>query len=428
MDLIIRTVEETWAVMGEMAPYLIFGFLAAGILSVLIRAETVERHLGENSFLSVFKAALFGVPLPLCSCGVIPVTASLKNSGASRGASTAFLLSTPQTGVDSILVTYGLLGPVFAVFRPAAALVSGVIGGLLVNAFDPEDPGPDGHAEPAGGASGREIPSSFPGKVKAALRYAFYSLPRSLGKPLLAGLFVAGLLTALVPDHFFSGFLGEGFLPMLAMMAVGIPVYVCSTASVPIAAALMAKGVSPGAALVFLMTGPATNAAALAMVWKVMGKRTTVLFLVVTALSALVSGLVLDYIWSQGTLLGMPANTEVHEMMSSSVKTLSAIVLIAMLSFAFFGACGKPKDSSPEPTTEVVGGPIELTTINLSIGGMTCEHCQNTVTRALEECPGVRSAAVDLESRKAVVKGAEMDTEALVTAVAKRGYTAEVIE
>jgi copper chaperone CopZ len=266
------------------------------------------------------------------------------------------------------------------------------------------------------------------------IRYGFYSLPRSIGKPLLAGFLIAGLITAVIPDDFFTGALGTGIWGMLAMLVVGIPVYVCSTASVPIAAALMAKGISPGAALVFLMTGPATNAAALAMVLRVMGKRTTAIFLGTTALSALASGLLLDYIWSQGTLMGIHMDSEVHGMMSTTMKGAAALVLIAVLSLAFFGACGKPKaaktEESPAKTGTTESRPEikETMTVNLSVEGMTCTNCENKVTKALESCQGVASAKVDHKTGKAVVKGDQIDKEALKVAVAKRGYVVEIVE
>jgi copper chaperone CopZ len=198
----------------------------------------------------------------------------------------------------------------------------------------------------------------------------------------------------------------------------------------------MGKGLSPGAALVFLMTGPATNAAALAMVWRVMGKRTTAIFLAVTALSALASGLALDYIWSQGTLMGIHVDSEGHDMTSATLKSAAALALIAVLSLAFFGACGKSQATKPEETpekTESAGteAPSEIKetmTVNLAIEGMVCTNCENTVTKALEGCPGVGSAIVDHKTGKAVVKGDGIDAEMLKAAVAKKGYAVEIVE
>jgi uncharacterized membrane protein YraQ (UPF0718 family) len=313
-----------------MAPYILFGFLAAGVLSVMISPETVERHLGGRGFWPVFKASLFGVPLPLCSCSVIPVAASLRRHGASRGATVGFLISTPQTGVDSILVTWGLLGPLFGVFRPVAALFSGLVGGLLVDVQErsgsaPSEPPPDGE-EACCCAHGEER-----GRLARILRYAFVTLPRDLARALLLGLLVAGVISALIPDGFFSGALGTGLGGMLLMMLVGIPLYVCATASVPIAAAMILKGVSPGAALVFLMTGPATNAATVATVWETMGPRTALTYLLAVGLTALTCGLALDYLFVVNGVSVLHAG---HRMLPESVRAALAVALLALLGWS----------------------------------------------------------------------------------------------
>jgi copper chaperone CopZ len=181
------------------------------------------------------------------------------------------------------------------------------------------------------------------------------------------------------------------------------------------------------------MTGPATNAAALAMVWKVMGKRTTLIFLGTVAVSALVSGLILDYIWSQGTLMGIHGDSEVHDMMSATMKNIAAVALIAILSLAFFGACGKSQDAKTEEPAKSAGTEAspeikETMTVNLAIEGMTCDGCENLVTKALEGCPGVGSAIVDHKTGKAVVKGDGIDAELLKAAVAKKGYAVEIVQ
>ena len=314
-----------------MAPYLLFGFIVAGILSVFVSPTQVQRHLGGHGFLPVLKAALFGIPLPLCSCSVIPVTASLRRHGAGRGASTAFLISTPQTGVDSILVTYSLLGPVFAIFRPLAALVSGVIGGAAADVLEPHGEKDTQVLEPCqdaccNGGNGH-------GKLRRALEYGFADLPRDIGKALLFGILIAGAIAAVVPDDYFIA-VGTGFVGILVMMLLGVPVYVCATASVPIAAALMMKGVSPGAALAFLMTGPASNAAGIATVWKIMGARTALVYLASVALTALGAGLLLDLVISHAGSIA-----QIHEMTetaASPVSVASAVILLAVLAVAAF--------------------------------------------------------------------------------------------
>jgi len=411
---------EFWSVLCEMAPYLLFGLFVAGLLSVLISPEAVERHLGGSSIWPIFKAAIFGIPLPLCSCGVIPVTASIRRHGASRGASTAFLISTPQTGVDSILVTFSLLGPVFAVFRPLAALVSGLAGGAFVSLFDRGGENEIGGAaevcedECCSGESGR-------GRFYRVFHYGFVTLPRDIGRALIVGLIVAGLISALIPDDFFSGLLGMGLAAMLVMMLLGIPVYVCATASVPVAAALIAKGVSPGAALVFLMTGPATNAAAIATIWKVMGRRTAVVYLGTVAVAALASGLALDAIFA---IQGTQAAPDMPWMMPEAFKKICAFVLLAVLApGALRLKLGRSDSPAPSEATREGTQAVEL-----AVTGMTCSHCAQSIQRGLVECPGVDSAEVDLDGGRAVVRGENLDPARLRRTVEGLGYGADPIQ
>jgi len=329
-DLLRQIVVDFWAVFAEMSPYLLFGFFVAGLLSMLISRRTVERHLGGSGLLPLFKAAIFGIPLPLCSCGVIPVSMSLHKHGASKGATISFLLSTPQTGVDSIFVTYSLLGPVFAIFRPLAALVTGLVGGILVNLFGHQDASP----VPSGDQP-QDCPTvpTYREKLVAGLKYGFVTLPRDIGKPLLLGLVIAAIISALVPDDFFAERLGTGLPAMLVMMAVGIPIYVCASASVPVAAALILKGLSPGAALVFLMTGPATNAAGLATIWNTLGRRTALLYLLSVAGCALASGLLLDAIIQSTHIHHTMAHA--HAMLPPVVEYASAAILLVLLGYGY---------------------------------------------------------------------------------------------
>ncbi len=310
-----------------MAPYLLFGFAMAGALSVLISPATVERHLGGNSLGSVVRAALFGVPLPLCSCSVIPVTLALRRHGAGRGAANAFLLSTPQTGVDSIMVTYALLGPLLAVFRPLAAFLTGVLGGTLTNRLTRGAPDLPPEASQTACCSTGVNRRAHP--LIRALRHGFITLPADAGASMLLGLLIAGGIAALVPDALFAGALGSGLVGMFAMLLFGIPVYVCATASVPIAAALIAKGISPGAALVFLMTGPATNAAGIAAVWSMMGRRTALIYLGTTAITALAAGFALDLLLDVTTFsITLPCHTT-HA--THRLATPAAILLLVVL-------------------------------------------------------------------------------------------------
>ena len=311
-----------------MAPYLLFGFCMAGVLSVLISPEIVERHLGGTQLGSVIRAALFGVPLPLCSCSVIPVTVSLRRHGAGRGAAMAFLLSTPQTGVDSIMVTYALLGPILAVFRPLAAFVTGILGGLAANLL--HDGSPETKEEQTTCQEACCCASAPRGRLRRAFTHGFVTLPGDVGKSMLFGVAIAAAISTFIPEDLLAEHLGGGLLSMLAMMLFGIPVYVCATASVPIAAALIAKGVSPGAAMVFLMSGPATNAAGIAAVWKTMGSRTAIVYLATTALTALAAGLLLDrFLIVSGAALECTHSQTLPPWLHTVLAVVLLVVLIA---------------------------------------------------------------------------------------------------
>ncbi|MGA2915236.1 MAG: permease [Sedimentisphaerales bacterium] len=317
---------DFWTTVGQMSPYLLFGFAVAGILKILIPTSFIRKHLSGKGIWPVFWASLFGVPLPLCSCGVIPVAMSLHKQGAGKGATIAFLLSTPQTGVDSILVTLSLLGPVFMVARPIIALITGVLGGVAVDLFDRRDftNAEDRSEEDSSGNKSRLV---------TGFRHAFVVLPRDIGTAMLTGLIIAAVISVILPDNFFSEKIGTGIGSMILMMMVGIPLYVCATASVPIAAALIAKGLSPGAALVFLMTGPATNAAGLAIIWKILGHRTAVIYLLTIALCALASGLLLNAMFSD---LGNQIHSHFHKMSIAPYQHISAVILLIILGFGIY--------------------------------------------------------------------------------------------
>jgi len=331
VEIIRSILVDFWATANAMSPYLLLGFFTAGILSVAISPRFVQAHLGGKGIWPLLKASLFGIPLPLCSCGVIPVAMSLRKRGASKGATISFLLSTPQTGVDSFFVTFSLLGPIFAVFRPAVTFITGLLGGIGVELLA----GKSKESKQNTPIDCQEETGNKKGSVAIrAFKYGFVSLPRDIGIALVVGLVLAGIISAAVPDDFFADKLGTGIGAMLLMMLLGIPVYVCATASVPVAAALMAKGLTPGAALVFLMTGPATNAASFVTIWKVLGGRTALIYFLTVAGCALGAGLVLDYI---GAGLGTEIVSHTHEMIPNVAKQACTVILAGLLAFAVFG-------------------------------------------------------------------------------------------
>lgn len=329
IDFAKSMLVEFWATVADMSPYLLFGFFVAGLLSVLISQSLVERHLGGRGVWPLIKASLFGVPLPLCSCGVIPVSMSLHKHGASKGATVSFLLSTPQTGMDSIFVTLSLLGPVFAVFRPLAAFVTGIVGGGLVAAFEPK---PQDQQEVSAKCTDECCTTAGPPRrIQRAFRYGFITLPRDIAKAMLVGIAIAAVISAVVPNDYFADKLGHPILAMVIMMFLGIPVYVCATASVPVAAVLILKGLTPGAALVFLMTGPATNAASFVTIWKVLGRRTAITYLATVAACALAGGILLDYIAAN---LEFQVVSQPARMLPAIIKHITAVVLLGVLGFA----------------------------------------------------------------------------------------------
>ncbi|MHC4221135.1 MAG: SO_0444 family Cu/Zn efflux transporter [Planctomycetota bacterium] len=326
---------DFWATVAEMSPYLLFGFLVAGILSVFVSQSVVERHLGGKGIWPLVKASLFGVPLPLCSCGVIPVSMSLHKHGASKASAISFLLSTPQTGADSIFVTLSLLGPLFAIFRPLAAFITGIIGGVLVDVFDKDQESEKHESHECMAECCYKNPDK---KIVRVLKYGFVTLPRDIGKAMAVGLIIAAFISALIPEGYFAEHLGTGILAMVIMMFLGIPVYVCATASVPIAAALILKGLTPGAAIVFLMTGPATNAASFVTIWKTLGSRTAITYILTVAGCALLSGILLDHIAA-----GVDFEVVIAQgaMLPPAIKYASAVILIVILAA---GAISKKKE------------------------------------------------------------------------------------
>ena len=268
MNILTAILFAIWDLLLDAGIYIIFGIVIAGLLKSFLSTEYVARHLGTGKFLPVFKAALFGVPIPLCSCGVLPAAASLKKQGASNGATIAFLVSTPESGIDSISVTYALLDPIMTVARPVAAFISAVAAGVTESFFSPKSAPPSEQLEPcivddccSGEDCSPQEHSNHHGtfsKLAGGVRYAFVELWGDLALWFAFGLLLSGIITVLIPQELISEYLGGGLSSMLIMLAAGIPIYICASASTPIAASLILKGVSPGAALVFF-TGRSGN-------------------------------------------------------------------------------------------------------------------------------------------------------------------------
>jgi len=284
----------------EMSPWLVLGFVFAGLFKVWFPEEWSERYLSKPSFSSVFWAAMLGVPLPLCSCGVLPMAVSLHKKGASTGATNSFLISTPQTGVDNILATYSLLGLPFAIARPIIAFVSGVMGGVIMNIFDKgkiQRPSVVTDLSCASEATGE------PKNVFQAIRYGFTDLFREMYKWLIVGLVLAALLNLFLPDDLSLLFDKYPGMDMLLALLISVPMYICATGSIPVALVLLLKGFSPGAAIVLLMAGPATNIAGIVLLAKSISVRFSAIYVGSIVFASLLFGWLANLVFSSGDFL-----------------------------------------------------------------------------------------------------------------------------
>lgn len=405
MNYILSFLENTWELLAEMSPYLLFGFLIAGALRVLIPKEKIYTHLSKNNMLSVVKASLFGVPLPLCSCGVIPVAAHLRNEGAGKGPTVAFLVSTPTTGVDSMLATYSLLGPLFAVMRPVCALFAGLVAGGLVNLSEGEKEGQISDSCVLSSKTALRTHTFFD-KVREVLRYAFHDLLKDTGKSLAIGIAIGGVIAAFAPEALIERYLSNPALSYPLMFLIGIPMYVCATGSIPIAASLILKGMSPGAGLVFLIAGPATNTATMTFIAGKLGKKAFVIYLGTFVLTGLLFGFIMDAIWvHSGKDISLMTGS--MKMMPYWIKASAAITLVALVVVAAMSKTQK----------ELTGMGLILT-----IPDMTCDHCARTIDAALREILDVEDVRIDVKKKQAEIVG-DVSKDAIICAIKEAGYT-----
>jgi hypothetical protein len=333
---------SVWHLYVEASIYVFFGLLVGGMLKVFLDPSLVAKHLGAGRFRSVFKAALLGIPLPLCSCGVLPAAASLKRQGANNGAVTAFLISTPESGVDSIAISYALLDPLMTVARPVAAFFTAAAAGILENvvgggASSGEVVVPNLACTVDACCPGTDCPAeehrrhhTFLEKVRAGLGFALGDLWSDLAGWFTVGMLLAGAISVLVPPTIMGKYLGGGLPAMLLMLVIGVPLYICATASTPIAAALILKGVSPGAALVFLLAGPATNVTSLTVLFGLLGRRATAIYLGTLAVATVAFGLAVDRIYSALGILPQAVVGQAAEILPEPVKIVGAAALLIL--------------------------------------------------------------------------------------------------
>lgn len=398
----------------EVAIYLIFGFFVAGILHILFSESWITKHLGKGNLSSVFKATIGGIPLPLCSCGVIPVAASLRKKGASRGAALSFLISTPQVGADSFVITYSLIGWIFGVFRIIASFLTAIIAGIAVNLFVKEESKPIKTKQSIKCKS--KVPqSTIKTRISSFFYYLEFELLGSIAFHLIIGLIIAGLISALIPESFFIQYMDNQFLSMLLMLIAGIPMYVCATSSTPIAASLLMKGISPGAALVFLLAGPATNSITISTVIKTMGKKTAIIYVSSIAIVSLALGYLLNVLALDLNIKVMQEH--VHEILPEWLKLLGSITLGIMLLIyyikkIFLQIVAK---NTMENTNDKF----------IIVEGMTCMHCSGKVQSVVEEFKGVSDVNIDLNSKKVSFNYNSENLDKIKSAIELEGYSAK---
>jgi uncharacterized membrane protein YraQ (UPF0718 family) len=353
MEFVIDFFTALIELSNAMAPYILFGLIFAGILHEFVPDTIVTKHLGKDNIFSVIKATLFGVPLPVCSCGVIPLATSIKKSGASKGSTLSFLISTPITGVDSILATYGIFGWIFTIYRVITSMIIAMVAGILTNLFDREET----PSKPA--FSAIKAPNTFSSVmpiqkekeedsccstaasccnteektfwITSALRYAFVTLLGDIAKPLVWGLLVGALITVAIPESISEILTEYSWFSYVIVIAIAVPMYVCATASLPIAAGLMLSGVSAGAAFVFLSAGPATNTVTIGVVKKMLGSRSLAIYLGSIIIGSIVFGLGLDYLFSAKDI--NPASLIHMEEEAGLIAILSSVVLWGLVGY-----------------------------------------------------------------------------------------------
>lgn len=435
MDFIVNYFSELVRLFNEMAPWLLFGLVFAGLLKVYFPQEHIDRYLGKPNFRSAVNASLLGVPLPLCSCGVIPTGISFYKNGASKGATNSFLISTPQTGVDSIFATYAMLGWPFAIIRPIVAFTTGIIGGVLTNWFIKEKPKPapvvtnplftglkldiksvDKKTDDCINAS-CECHTPPKRETHALIRaadYAFIELLQDIAKWLLLGFLVATLISVLIPDGFFSMFKGYGFIEILVILAASVPMYICATGSIPIAAVLLMKGVSPGAALVFMMAGPATNVATITVLGKIMGKKSLSIYLGSIIGGAIFFGLLTNWLIPADFIMSkMHHNHDGmdHEMLPAWVGITSSLILIGSIISGYFIERTKKQKKMTRETFQTI-----------RVEGMTCSHCEASINRNLSKLDGIDEVVADKNTSQVKVRGSKINLTEIEAVVTDLGY------
>ncbi len=455
----VELLQEIWGIYLEIAPYLFIGLTFAGLMHILLKGDFILKHLGKANIWSIIKAAIFGVPLPLCSCGVVPTAMHLKRKGASNGAIISFLTSTPQTGIDSIIPTFGMLGWFMGIYRPVTALLMGIITGVATNKIktnekpaqieanaqscclvcECDDPHCTHPSHPWNRqkiktgeiSNSSEVSCECSSETHAHssdhqknifikfINYAYGDFIDDISTQLVVGIIIAGIITWLIPDGFFEQYGGKGFPGMLLMIIVGLPMYVCATGSIPIAVSLIMKGISPGAAFVFLVVGPATNAASLTVIAGSLGKKITAVYVAVLTLCALFFGTLLNVLVNE---FGIIVNVHhlAHNMDRAILLDIITVIFSIILILSFWRKY-KPRKTVTEQKT----GGSEMR--KYVIEDMHCNHCVKAIQSAVEDLHGVENLRIDLAQKLLEVRG-EVKNEQIVAAVQGIGYKIKKIE
>lgn len=435
MDYVLEYFTELIYLFNEMAPWLIFGLVFAGLLKVYFPQKHIDKYLGKPNFKSAVNASILGVPLPLCSCGVIPTGISFYKNGASKGAVNSFLISTPQTGVDSIFATYSMLGWPFAILRPLVAFCTGILGGVLTNWLIKENPKPAPVANPKFAGirldvkrTGKSVsdcdetdcgcdttPKKETHPLIRAANYAFVELLQDIAKWLLLGFLVAALISVLLPDGFFTMFKGYGLIEILIVLAASVPIYVCATGSIPIAAVLLMKGVSPGAALVFMMAGPATNVATITVIGKTMGRKSLFIYLGSIIGGAIFFGLLTNWLIPADFILSKMTHNHGdgmnHEMLPKWIGITSSIVLVTLIIAGYYIERIQKNRKMTLETFQTI-----------KVEGMTCSHCEASITSNLSKLEGIEEVVADKNTSQVKIRGSKINYTEIERIVSDLGY------
>ena len=368
----------------EMSPYLLLGFAFAGLLSVLVSQEKIESQIGKQGFLSNLKAVLYGIPLPLCSCGVIPVSASLKRHGASKGSIISFLVATPQTGIDSILATYGVLGVPILIFKLIVALLSGLVAGSLSDIYDKDK------EEKKRTSCADECCDDEKNIILKGFNYGFKTLPKDIAEPLIVGIVLSGVIAflanfesiqsaiAVIPNNF-----GGTIIKILIAMSFSIPMYICATASVPLAYVIATSLGSPGAAVALLIAGPATNISTITTTLKIVGRKSTLIYIGTVIAFGFIGGIIADLMSLQ-----FAAKPHHHD---HGISLISLIYIFSLIGILFVALIGK---KTIEKTSE---------SISLKVKGMTCSHCESNVIKALMSLNGSKKIIANHNTDEVII-------------------------